>query len=128
MSSTNKVPLFVLGKAANPCCFKNVKSLPMQYDSNTKAWMTGEIFTKWVIKFDKVPTSTMQSSLDHRQLPHPSKTQGRKANLPTTKHDQSHTANGPGSDQSPKASLQKTSHQEASAGHRQKRRGENQRP
>ena len=53
MSGTDKVPLFVLGKAANPRCFKNVKSLPTQYDSNAKAWMTGEIFTKWVTKFDK---------------------------------------------------------------------------
>ena len=53
MSGTDKVPLFVLGKAADPRCFKNVKSLPTQYDSNAKAWMTGEIFTKWVTKFDK---------------------------------------------------------------------------
>ena len=46
MSGTDKVPLFVLGKAAKPRCFKNVKSLPTKYDSNAKAWMTGEIFTR----------------------------------------------------------------------------------
>ena len=43
---TGKVPLFVLGKAAKPRCFKNVKSLSTDYDSNAKAWMTGEIFTR----------------------------------------------------------------------------------
>ncbi|MEW8546499.1 MAG: transposase, partial [Candidatus Thiodiazotropha sp.] len=53
MSGTDKVPLFVLGKSANPRCFKNVKSLPTQYDANPKAWMTSAIFTKWVTKFDK---------------------------------------------------------------------------
>ena len=45
MSGTDKVPLFVLSKAAKPHCFKNVKSLPTENDSNAKAWMTGEIFT-----------------------------------------------------------------------------------
>ena len=45
MSGTDKVPLFVLSKAAKPRCFKNVKSLPTENDSKAKAWMTGEIFT-----------------------------------------------------------------------------------
>ena len=53
MSGTDKLPMFVLGKSSKPRCFKNVKSLPTQYDANAKAWMTGAIFTKWVTKFDK---------------------------------------------------------------------------
>ena len=62
MSGTDKVPLFVLGKAAKPRCFKNVKSLPTEYDSNAKAWMTGEIFTRWVKKFD------MKCHRQHRRV------------------------------------------------------------
>ena len=42
----------VLGKSAKPRCFKNVISLPTQYDANTKVSMTRAIFTKWVTKFD----------------------------------------------------------------------------
>ena len=53
MSGTDKLPMFVLGKSAQPRCFKNVRSLPTQYDANAKAWMTGAIFTKWVTKFDR---------------------------------------------------------------------------
>ena len=53
MTSTDKLPLYILGKSANPRCLKNVKSLPTGYDANKKAWMTGELFTKWVVKFDK---------------------------------------------------------------------------
>ena len=53
MNGTDKLPLYILGKSAKPRCFKNVKSLPTGYDANKKAWMTGELFTKWVVKFDK---------------------------------------------------------------------------
>lgn len=53
MSGTDKRPLLVLGKSAKPRCFNNVKSFPTEYDANKKAWMTSEIFVKWVTKFDK---------------------------------------------------------------------------
>ena len=53
MSSTDKRPLLVLGWSAKRRCFNNVKSFPTEYDANKKAWMTSEIFTKWVIKFNK---------------------------------------------------------------------------
>ena len=53
MSGTDKRPLLVLGRSAKPRCFNNVKTFPTEYDANKKAWMTSEIFTKWVIKFDK---------------------------------------------------------------------------
>lgn len=43
-----KLPLFVIGKYANPRCFKGVKKLPVSYDSNTKAWMTSVLFEKWL--------------------------------------------------------------------------------
>ena len=53
MDSSDKLPLLVIGKAANPRCFKNVKSLPVQYHANKKAWMTSEIFIAWVKELDK---------------------------------------------------------------------------
>ena len=96
MSGTDKVTL--LGKTANPRCFKNVKSLPTQYAANAKTWMTGEIFTKWVTKFNKMcQWQQHKVALIIDKLPSPVKTkgtQGRIADLPTTKHDQSYTANG----------------------------------
>ncbi|KAK3085826.1 hypothetical protein FSP39_009246 [Pinctada imbricata] len=52
MSGTEKLPLMVIGKSANPRCFKNVKRLPTDYKSNKKAWMTSEIFTEWARKLD----------------------------------------------------------------------------
>ena len=47
-----KLPLLVIGKAAKPRCFKNVKKLPLPYQSNSKAWMTSTIFETWVKKLD----------------------------------------------------------------------------
>lgn len=37
MSGTHKLPLLVIGRASNPCCFKHVKSLLVEYYSNKKA-------------------------------------------------------------------------------------------
>ena len=53
MSGTDKLPLLVIGKFANPRCFKNLKTLPTQYENNKKAWMTSDIFTSWLKKIDK---------------------------------------------------------------------------
>ncbi|CAM1320827.1 Uncharacterised protein r2_g2915 [Pycnogonum litorale] len=47
-----KLPLLMIGKSANPRCFKNVKKLPIQYEANTKAWMTCNIFESWLRKLD----------------------------------------------------------------------------
>lgn len=60
MSGSEKCPLLVIGKSSRPRCFKNVKSMPVLYKANSKAWMTGEFFEdylkKWnakLIKFDR---------------------------------------------------------------------------
>ena len=53
MSGSDKLPLLVIGKFANPRCFKNLKTLPTQYENNKKAWMTSDIFTSWLKKIDK---------------------------------------------------------------------------
>ena len=44
IDGSDKFPLQIIIKAANPRCFKNVKSLPVKYHANKKAWMTSEIF------------------------------------------------------------------------------------
>ncbi|XP_063612602.1 tigger transposable element-derived protein 4-like isoform X1 [Penaeus indicus] len=52
MTGTEKFPLLVIGKHPKPKCFKNVKSLPVQYLANPKAWMTTESFTAWLHDLD----------------------------------------------------------------------------
>lgn len=42
-TGTDKLQPIVIGKSKNPRCFKNVKSLPVMYESNRTAWMTGDI-------------------------------------------------------------------------------------
>lgn len=53
MDGSEKLPLLMIGKSANPRCFKNVKSKPLQYEANRKAWMTSELFEKWLMELDK---------------------------------------------------------------------------
>jgi hypothetical protein len=50
----DKLPLLVIGKYENPCCFKNVNrdSFGCKYRSNSKAWMTQIIFLEWLKGFD----------------------------------------------------------------------------
>ena len=48
-----KLPIFVIWKSKNPCCFKNVKHLPCEYKSQKKSWMNSEIFEEWVRKLDR---------------------------------------------------------------------------
>ena len=45
--------LLVIGKYANPRCVKGVKTLPVQYEANRKAWMLSDIFVNWLNKLDK---------------------------------------------------------------------------
>lgn len=52
MTGTEKFPLLVIGKHPKPKCFKNVKSLPVQYLANSKSWMTTESFTAWLHDLD----------------------------------------------------------------------------
>ena len=48
-----KLPLFVIGKSKTPRCFKGVKTLPLEYTANAKAWMTGDIFSNWLNKWNR---------------------------------------------------------------------------
>ena len=52
-NGSEKLPLFVIGKSIKPRCFKNVKTLPVKYKANKKAWMVATTFTDWLLKSDK---------------------------------------------------------------------------
>ena len=43
----------MIGKYANPRCFKGVNNLPVQYQANRKAWMLSDLFLNWLTKLDK---------------------------------------------------------------------------
>jgi len=45
-TGTHKMPLLLIGKSKNPCCFKNVK-IPLTYKSQKNAWMNADLFVKW---------------------------------------------------------------------------------
>jgi hypothetical protein len=54
VSGTDKWKLLVIGKRAKPWCFKGISmdSLPVPYYANKNAWMTSEIFKKWLMCWD----------------------------------------------------------------------------
>ncbi|XP_049313177.1 tigger transposable element-derived protein 4-like [Bactrocera dorsalis] len=49
-----KVEIASYRKSKNPGCFKGIKSLDVDYEYNKKAWMTSEIYDKWLKSLDKV--------------------------------------------------------------------------
>ena len=51
-SGTDKLKPLVIGKSKNPRCFKNVRSLPVDYKNNQKSWMTSPIFVEFLVGFD----------------------------------------------------------------------------
>lgn len=52
-TGTYKLKPLVIGKYKKPRCFKNVENLPTDYTSNTKAWMTCDVFNNWLRSLDK---------------------------------------------------------------------------
>ena len=48
----HKLPLMLIGKSANPHCFKNINkaALPVLYRAQKNAWMDSYIFSEWVHK------------------------------------------------------------------------------
>ena len=43
-----KLPMFIIGKAKKPRCFKNLKHLPCRYRGQKKSWMDSDLFEDWV--------------------------------------------------------------------------------
>ncbi|XP_041082893.1 tigger transposable element-derived protein 4 [Polyodon spathula] len=54
MDGSEKLQPLVIGKSKNPPCFKNVKRLPVAYEANMNACMTGEIWEEWLKKIDNI--------------------------------------------------------------------------
>lgn len=65
MSGSDRCKLLVIGKAKQPRCMKNLDrgALPVNYDANKTAWMTSELFTRWVHKWDRRLVRTGRSIL-----------------------------------------------------------------
>lgn len=63
-TGTHKVKLFVIGKSKSPRCFKGVHTLPVPYDHQNRAWMTGELYIAWLKELD-LQSSKLQP-LDQR--------------------------------------------------------------
>lgn len=53
MSGTEKFPPLVVGNPLKPKCFKGIKFLSADYESNPKSWMTASLWNKWLKKLDK---------------------------------------------------------------------------
>ena len=54
MDGSEKLEPLTIGKSKNPRCFKNIKKLPVDYQANKNAWMTGEIWLEWLKKVDNL--------------------------------------------------------------------------
>ncbi|XP_054151347.1 tigger transposable element-derived protein 4 [Melozone crissalis] len=53
MDGSEKLPLLIIGKSKSPHSFKDVKSLPVDYEANDRACMTSGIFEQWMHKLDQ---------------------------------------------------------------------------
>lgn len=85
MKGDHKLPLWVIGQAANPRCFgKNGPPKTIIYRNNKKAWMTGDLFGEYLQWFDnqmvrRLPNEPEESVLllvdncSAHILPNPSK-------------------------------------------------------
>ncbi|NXP78090.1 TIGD4 protein, partial [Ramphastos sulfuratus] len=52
MDGSEKLPLLVIGKNKSSHFFKDVKSLPVDYEANDTALMTSGVFEQWIHKLD----------------------------------------------------------------------------
>ncbi|XP_044589588.1 jerky protein homolog-like [Cotesia glomerata] len=46
-SGTHKIPLFVIGRSAQPRCLRGIKNVPVHYTNQENSWMTCEIMKTW---------------------------------------------------------------------------------
>ena len=48
-----KLPMFVIGNAKRPHCFKNIKTIPCRYRAQRKSWMDSALFEEWLRDLNK---------------------------------------------------------------------------
>lgn len=53
MNGSEKLKPFMIGKSKNPRCFAGIKSFPLDYEANHKAWMTSKLFEDWLKNLNK---------------------------------------------------------------------------
>lgn len=53
MDGSEKLKPVMIGKSKKPRCFAGIKSFPMDYECNKKAWMTAVLFEKWLKELEK---------------------------------------------------------------------------
>lgn len=53
MDGSQKLKLLMIGKSAKPRCFKNIRSFPVEYRANKKAWMTALLFSEWLLSLNQ---------------------------------------------------------------------------
>ena len=53
MTGSDKRRLLVIGKSRDPRCFRGKKGLPVSYNNSQNAWMTSDIFEKWLREFNR---------------------------------------------------------------------------
>lgn len=65
---SHKLPLLVIGKSRKPRCFQNseMRTLPVVYCAQRKAWMDSDIFSKW---FHENFVPDVKKELGKRKLP-----------------------------------------------------------
>ena len=49
----DKIAPLIIGKSKNPRCFKHLKNIPLPYEANKNAWMTQQVFDKWILDLDE---------------------------------------------------------------------------
>ena len=52
MDGSDKVEPLIIGRSANPRCFRGIKSVPLPYEANKSAWMTSTVWIKWIKGFN----------------------------------------------------------------------------
>ena len=60
-----RLPIFVIGKANKPRCFKVARNLTCHYRAQRKSWMTAELFEEWVRQLDQKFSGANKDRLDH---------------------------------------------------------------
>ena len=69
MDGSDKLRPFVIGKSANPRCFRGIKKLSVTYKSNKNSWMTATLFQEWLEWFnDRLRKQRKKSLFAVRQL------------------------------------------------------------
>lgn len=53
MDGSEKLLPLIIGKSKKPRCFSGIKTLPVEYTSNSRAWMTSDIFSNWLAKLNR---------------------------------------------------------------------------